>query len=805
MKLRNYFFLTLLPLCLLSNFGFSQSGYLKGTILTLDGKSIESVNIQLKGTGLGTVSNRDGEYSLTAPEGNYITTVSIIGFVRQQQNVSIKNGETSVVNFHLEESTSELNEVVITGVKAITGMGYLAETNDLVIYAGKKTEVLLLDSMDANTAQNNPRQVLGRVPGANYSETEGSGFPSNGIGFRGLNPTQSVETNTRQNGYNITADLYGYPESYYLPPLEAVQRIEVIRGASSLQYGPQFGGVINYILKKGNSAKPFEFTTQQTAGSFGMFSTFNSVGGQVGKLNYYAFGQYQTTQGWRPNSDYQKFSGFAKVEYQASDKVKIGLEYTILRNRIHMPGGLSDSLFNVDSRASMRERNWITSPWNILTATLNWKISQNTSLCLKSNFNLSSRSLVWRNEDGGPQAADAIDPITNEYVNREVEHEAFQSHTTEIRLLSNYKLGQTSNTLATGTRFFTGKMKRQGGGEGTTGTDFDLSLVNPVYEYDLDFTTTNFAPFIENTFRFGERLSITPGLRYEFIQSSVKGYNPNETDNGVINSNDSRIRHIFLAGAGLQFKTTSTTNVYANWSQTYRPFDYSSLTPIGTISSVDPKLKDSDGYNADFGFRGAVKDFLNFDIGGFYLQYNNRVGTIEKTDAFGNLHPYRTNIANSVHKGIESYIEFNPAKAFSDNRDWNLSFFNSLAIIDARYASGEFVGKFVEYAPTSINRFGTTFGLKVFSTTFLVSRTTKSYGDAYNSEIPSQDAVVGPIYGYTVMDWSSTFKFKKYNLKFGVNNLADARYFTKRTDEYPGPGIIPSIGRSFYFSVGATF
>src|SRR5258708_18705024 len=160
-------------------------------------------------------------------------------------------------------------------------MGYLDEVHNGVIFSGKKTEVLLIDSLDANTAQNNPRQVLGRVPGANYSETEGSGFPSNGIGFRGLNPTQSIETNTRQNGYNITADLYGYPESYYLPPLEAVQRIEIIRGASSLQFGAQFGGVINYIMRKGNPNKPFEFTTHHTVGSFGMFSSFNSIGGQV--------------------------------------------------------------------------------------------------------------------------------------------------------------------------------------------------------------------------------------------------------------------------------------------------------------------------------------------------------------------------------------------------------------------------------------------------------------------------------------------------------------------------------------------
>ena len=113
------------------------------------------------------------------------------------------------------------------GLKSKNGLGNLGEVGGAVLYAGKKTEVLVLDSLDANTAQNNPRQILGRIPGMNFSETEGSGFPSNGIGLRGLNPVQSVEMNVRQNGYNITADLYGYPETYYLPSMEAVERIEV--------------------------------------------------------------------------------------------------------------------------------------------------------------------------------------------------------------------------------------------------------------------------------------------------------------------------------------------------------------------------------------------------------------------------------------------------------------------------------------------------------------------------------------------------------------------------------------------------
>jgi outer membrane receptor for Fe3+-dicitrate len=45
-------------------------------------------------------------------------------------------------------------------------------------------------------------------------------------------------------------------------------------------------------------------------------------------------------------------------------------------------------------------------------------------------------------------------------------------------------------------------------------------------------------------------------------------------------------------------------------------------------------------------------------------------------------------------------------------------------------------------------------------------------------------------------------KWKRLKLKTGINNLGDQRYFTQRTDEYPGPGIIPSVGRSFYVGLG---
>lgn len=509
----------------------SGKGTLRGSVKTLDGQAAEFVTISVKNGNHGSLTNDKGEFTLTLPAGNYTIVVSTVGFSSQEQDVTILSNETTKIQFTLKETSHQLEEITVTGVQAAPGMGvgFLNDIHDNILYTGKKTEVLLIDTLDANTAQNNPRQVLGRIPGANYSETENSGFPSNGIGFRGLNPTQSIETNTRQNGYNITADLYGYPESYYLPPLEAVERVEVTRSASSLQFGPQFGGVINYILKRGSKNKPFEITTQQTVGSFGFYSSFLSAGGQLKKVNYYAYAQYQTIDGWRPNSETKKLTGYARLEYQITQKLKIVLEYSLLRNKIKMPGGFSDSLFHLDSRQSYRSRNWLRSPWQVITATIDWKISPATTLTVVSALNNSARDLVWRNEDGGPDAVDAIDPLTNEYVNRERQHEGFGSNTTELRLLTRYNFGNTKNVLAYGIRFFQGKMKRQGGGLGTTGSDNDFTLLSPKYEYDLAFTTTNVAVFAENSFTF-KRLSITPGFRYEYLSSTATGYSLSENE-----------------------------------------------------------------------------------------------------------------------------------------------------------------------------------------------------------------------------------------------------------------------------------
>jgi Fe(3+) dicitrate transport protein len=684
--------------------------------------------------------------------------------------------------------TVELKEVIITGYRTMNGIGHLENVNGASIFAGKKTEVLLIDSIDANRAINNTRQILGRIPGLNIVESETGGFVANGIGIRGLNPIQSTEMNVRQNGYTVTADVFGYNEAYYLPPMEAVQRVEMLKGSAGLQFGPQFGGMINYVLKDGSmQKKPIELNASQTIGSFGLSNSFLSAGGKSKKWNYFSYLQYRTLNGWRQNSGQNQFSGFGRLQYQPNNRLTVGLEYTVLRNKIKMPGGLTDVQYINDSRSSNRNRNWVNSPWNIWTLSSTYKVSNTTNLHFTSSYLQSQRNLVWFEE--GANEMDLPDPTTSLYQNRDVEKKYMKGSSSELRLLSNYNMGKTSNILGAGIRFSYSKFRQQEDGIGTSGSDYNFSVINNDFEEDFKFSTLNFAPFVENVFQFSDRFSVTPGIRIETLTSSIEGKKEDASTSTEFAYEQKRTRHFTLFGIGVEYQLNSQSQIFGN------------LSPLGVISRVDPNMRDSKGYTADLGVRGTWKDILNYDLSAFYLAYNNRIGLETRDDGSGNLYTYRTNVADSEHKGLESYLEINVLKLAGLKRGCQVSLFNSFTYVNAIYKNGEFEGKKVEYAPNIITRSGVTLWWRKLSGTFQTSYQANAFGDAGNT-VTSIDGITGLVPSYMVMDLSASYAFTAISLKAGVNNLADTKYFTYRTDEYPGPGIIPAIGRSFY--AGAT-
>ena len=696
-----------------------------------------------------------------------------------------------------------LPDITVVGKNSKSDYQQMPEIVGTNIYAGKKSTLIVLDNVQGNVVTNNMRQVLAKVPGIHIWESDASGIQI-GIAARGLSPNRSWEFNVRQNGYDIAADPFGYPEAYYNPQLQAVQRIEIVRGQGALQYGPQFGGLVNYILRNGSEInKPFEFETQQTAGSNNLINSYNAIGGKKGKVNYYSFFDHRSGDGWRANSRYFTNSGFATVTYKISDKFSLTAEIMHAQMRSQQAGGLTDEQLKNDARQSFRARNWFDIKW--------------TTPALIANVNLNDKT-VWntklfgtigdRNSVGFLQpitVKDNINAATLQYNNRTVNLDKYRNYGLESRILTSYNLGKIKNTISGGIRLYTGTTYRQTEGKGTTGTEYDVSVIGN-YSKDIEFNSKNAAVFLENIFRVGKKLLLIPGIRYEWLHGNASGRNGYDSNGVEIRlQNVERSRSFLLAGFGAEYHVTLATEVYANATQAYRPIQFANLQAPPTTDIVDQNLKDAKGYNLDLGYRGKVKNYLQFDVSSFYLQYNNRVGTITPT---GTTTRFVTNVGASTSKGIETFVEFSPVKAFTNKQDIDVSVFSSYSYTDATYSGNHkdanTKGKKVENAPTNIFRGGINFTYKDFVFTTQLSSVGSSYSDANNTEKPSANAQVGLIPSYNVTDFTGSYKINKsIKIKAGLNNAFDKRYFTRRAGGYPGPGALPADGRTFFISLGA--
>ena len=731
--------------------------------------------------------------------------------------VNISNAQDK---FDIEENDTVKKLAPVIIITKQQSPDRMPETKDNVLFSGKKNEVLKLSNINGNLTNNNAREIFARIPGVTVWENEGSGIQIN-VGVRGLSPNRSWELNTRQNGYDISSDVFGYPEAYYNPPLEAVETIELIRGGSSLQFGPQFGGMLNYVLKR-ETKKKFSFETQNTVGSYGLMSSFNAIGGNFKKFSYYVYNHSRSADGWRENSDYTVRNSHVFVEYRFTENTKLSAEYTNMDYKMQQAGGLTDEQFNNDSRQSFRERNWFGTPWNVFSINfdtkLNDKLTSNTKL-----FGLIGE----RNSVGftaTPNIEDAINPATNNFANRRVDRDYYKNFGIENRNIYKYKLGKIANNLAFGARQYKANTQRVQDGKGTTSADFNLSIEGR-YARDLDFTTENVAVFAENQFKVSEKFIVTPGVRYEYIQNTGEGRFgiSGGTDIAFPNKTISRSQPLF--GLGLEYKFR-TTNIYANITQAFRPVLFSDLTPPAVTDVIDPNLKDASGFNADIGFRGTFKNYLNFDFSIFYLSYNNRIGGIRQfvnNDPTQGTFIYRTNLGETVNKGIEGFANLNITRLFEIEKPYgNLDFFASVSFIDSRYTDFRIFstpsapnftitetnlsGNRVENAPRYIHNFGLSWTNNNISATAQYRMSGRIFTDANNTTTPSANGVTGILDNYRVFDLSTEYKFlKNYNSRAGINNLFDEEYATRRSSGYPGPGILPGEGRTFYISIGAKF
>lgn len=800
-----------------------QSGGIKGQVSWANnGKPVQGAEVGIPATTNFSRTNEYGRYTIPNLEpGQYKVKVFVFGYQTSEKQVKVDSA-FETVDFRIDTLSKELEGITIEGQENFSfGVRNLRDVEGTGIYSGRKSKVLDKASLQGNLAMDKGRQVFNKVAGLNIWESDGAGLQLD-VGSRGLNPKRTSNFNTRQNGYDIAADALGYPETYYTPPTQALEQIEIIRGASSLQYGPQFGGMINFKLKEPPQNKVFELNTAQTLSGYalledagaGPVSSYTSISGTSENKNWSYLGYYKFKQngfpsgdGWRPNSQFKLHNGFASTSYHVNQDLTFSLELTKMYYQAQQPGGLTDRAFQEDHTQSIRDRNWFQVDWNMASLKMDYKITDQLKLNVR-NFGL----LGNRYSIGYLERIDRSDPGTE----RNLLKDNYRNFGNETRFLYNYQLGKQQNALLLGARYYNGTTDRQQG-FGSEGSDADFSFVNPPDRDRSDFTfpSRNIAVFAENKFSLTPSLNITPGFRYEHIQTRSDGqYQLVNTDGAgniifqdTIEESRSRTRSFVLFGLGISYKPSPYFQVYGNFSQNYRAISFNDMRIINPNLEVDNQLQDEQGYTGDIGIRGQLGELLTYDVSIFGISYQDKIGAILKEDSVSlQAFRYRTNIADALHYGVESFAEVDLLKLIGNrNTENQLSLYGNFSWLSATYINSQepgIEGNAVEYAPPLKLRSGINYKNGNFTGSFQYSYVSKHYADATNAE-QTINAIHGSIPSYSIMDLSASYTFDFLTLKAGVNNLADAKYFTRRATGYPGPGIIPGKIRSAYITLKA--
>lgn len=789
---------SVLFLCFITLPAFSQYR-LSGTVSSQeDSTYIRQCVIYLNDDKNTAITDGMGRFSFdNLPNGEYMLHFTSPSHEYLPMPVVISNADVAV-RVYLSSRTKMLAEVMITDAQSTFGFKRMRAVDNMGIYEGKKTEVIVPEQLVANLSTNNARQVYSRVAGLNIWENDGAGLQLS-IGGRGLDPSRSSNFNVRQNGYDISADALGYPESYYTPPVEGISEIQIIRGAASLQYGTQFGGVINFEMKKPVADKKLELVARQTVGSYGFYNTFTSASGTVNKLSYYTFFQYKRGDGWRDNSQFDNHTYYGNLGYALSEKTKIGIDFTQMGYLAQQPGGLTDEMFAQDPRQTNRARNWFKVNWNLIGLHLDHKINA------RSEFNLRVFGLYADRYSLGfrPNRVATVDDNTE----RDLIKGSFANIGAEARYLNRYEVASIPSVVLVGSRYYHGTNHNMQG-LGSAGPGPDFSYINPdqFITYDYRFPNRNWSLFVENIFYLGDKFSVTPGLRFEHIFTTAKGYYGTiyrDLANNVIEisraeENRSNGRSFLLGGIGVSYRPTPFIDIYSNISQNYRSITFNDMRIANPSSLIDPDLEDETGYSFDLGIRSDQTTLYNYDVSFFYLNYSNRIGEIQSYDEHNRVLRKRTNIGQAIIQGLEAYAEADViGLAFPRQDEWSGVIFNNIALIHSAYDSG----KEVEFVPKVNLKSGLRVGHKNVRASLQYSYLSRQYADATNSSVSDVSAVIGVIPSYSVMDLSVSYQYRKWRVEGSVNNLADRMYFTRRATGYPGPGILPSDGRSYFLTL----
>lgn len=666
----------------------------------------------------------------------------------------------------------------------------MREVDGPLITVTKKTSITKVDNIPT-VIDNNLRELFAQTPGLFYSEQQTPGQVN--LSYRGTgNPQESEFVTVLLDGIPLMSDWIGYPTIYTFPLPQTLAEVQLIRGGSSLLYGPEPPPVVNLISKKPVKDREFAGYTENVVGSNGLFATFNQVSGTKGAWEYLADVHYRTNDGQRKNGDSKLKGADLHVGYRPSEESYTALDFHMYSVNTGDPGRMSYTQFVADEDFSPSLVNRVWTDRYVLSLTHKQDFDEDNQLVGK----------LWGGYQDNASRSNGM-----------VQDDQFRFGGVDARFLHRWGRG---NALTFGTTVYHSDAPFRQWTTGMTAPDryvrFGRPCVNAAdkacerlrQERSTDYASV----FAENVFRFSNGWHFVPSVRIDRenvdIDESVR---PPNLTRGLVKRDVTHTVPLFGLGAGNDFGRENET--YFNVSQGWRPVRYFDIgspfgnTAAGSINNPDPTKV----LSFEAGVHGTPRDGLFYDVSLFQVNVKDRIEAQQIPDLPpGNT--INTNTGDTRHRGFEGQVSYDFLAAQDPQSKQHLAVFANLSLLDAEFTATHNpavkVGNKPAFSPKTLARVGVTWREDEHYKLALsaVSVASQYYQDSnVGAGTPgAANYIPAKVPSYTVADFSADWwVIPHVRVLGGVSNLMDRKYYARVF----GGGLEPGLGRTFY--AGASY
>ncbi|MEP7184499.1 MAG: TonB-dependent receptor [Rhodanobacter sp.] len=661
----------------------------------------------------------------------------------------------------------------------------LPEVDGTKITVTKKASVTHLDRQPT-VVDNNLDQLLARSPGIQVSQQP---TPTQfNLSYRGLgNPQESEYAMVMQDGIPLASDWIGFPTLYAMPLAQSLSEVELIRGGSSLLYGPEPAPVVNLVSKRPKPGTPLSVSSSQVIGNHGLYSTYNMLEGSSGAWTFRADAAYVRSDGTRPNAQSQMRQSDLYVEYRPSDKQLWWVDLHAIDATSGDPGRLSYPQWQAAPRTT-------TTPYN-----RDWVNRDQVVLGQRSSFGdgwLFEGKAWFAYQDLASRSAGSALPPQPAPTSATLQDEQFRTAGLDLRLRKKWGRG---NAFTIGTTLFHGDDPfRQWSSPDLYVDRYDRSGTPRLRQSRQSQYASVFA---ENVFRLPHEIHIVPSVRFERERVAVdETVRPPFLTRPLIHEADTRYVPLFGIGIGNDFGQNHANETYFNVSQGWRPLRYFDMaSPFANVvpgNAPDP----SKSLSYELGVHGVPVTGLYYDASVFWIDFRNRIEAqhINATDVL------EVNSGDTRSRGFEGELNYDflaPTSLTATGE--HLEAFANLSLLNARFTASLIpgqAGKVPAYAPRYVAKAGITWRIeqKLKLSLTAVSTAAQYFQDSDQPAGTGASFVPARIQAYTVMDLAGNWTLNRnVTLLAGISNLADRQYY----DRVWQTGLEPAYGRSLYAGV----